>query len=152
MPARPKSSDTPAPPCAWIAQSITLSAMLGAATLIIAISLRATLLPTVSIMYAAFSTSSRACSMPMRDSAMRSRVTVCSAIGLPNATRRLTRRHMASSARSATPMTRMQWWIRPGPRRPCAISNPRPSPRIMLDTDTRTSSNSTSPCPCGASS
>jgi hypothetical protein len=22
----------------------------------------------------------------------------------------------------------MQWWMRPGPRRPCAISKPRPSP------------------------
>ena len=131
---------------------MTRSAMFGAATLIIAISFRAALLPTVSIMYAAFSTSRRACSMPMRASAMRSSVTVCSAIGLPKATRRLTRRHMASRARSATPITRMQWWIRPGPRRPWAISKPRPSPRIMFDAGTRTFSNSTSPWPCGASS
>src|SRR5262249_30170245 len=35
--ARPKSVVTPAPPCAWIAQSMTLSAMFGAATLIAAI-------------------------------------------------------------------------------------------------------------------
>ena len=48
--ARPKSSDTPAPPCAWIAQSITSASIFGAATLIIAISARASLLPTVSIM------------------------------------------------------------------------------------------------------
>jgi hypothetical protein len=40
----------PPPPCTWIAQSITWQAMLGAATLIMAISLAATLLPTVSIM------------------------------------------------------------------------------------------------------
>ena len=25
-------------------------------------------------------------------------------------------------------MARMQWWIRPGPSRPCAISKPRPGP------------------------
>ena len=42
--------------------------------------------------------------MSMRDSAMRSSVTVCSAIGLPKATRVLTRLHIASSARSATPI------------------------------------------------
>ena len=65
--------------------------MFGATTLIIAISARAALLPTVSIMCAAFSVSSRACSISMRDSAIRSRVTPCSAIGLPNATRVLTR-------------------------------------------------------------
>ena len=61
--------------------------MFGAATLIIAISLCAALLPTVSIIHAACSTSSRAWSISMRDSAMRSRVTPCSASGLPNATR-----------------------------------------------------------------
>ena len=42
--------DTPAPPWAWIAQSITFNAMFGATTLIIAISARAALLPAVSIM------------------------------------------------------------------------------------------------------
>ena len=36
-------------------------------------------------------------------------------------------------------MARMQWWRRPGPNRPCAISNPRPSPSSMLLTGTRTS-------------
>jgi len=40
----------PPPPKAWIAQSMTLHAMLGTATLIMAISFRAALLPTVSIM------------------------------------------------------------------------------------------------------
>ena len=54
------------------------SAMFGAFTLIIAISARATLLPTVSIMYAAFSVSRRAHSISMRASAMRSSQTECS--------------------------------------------------------------------------
>jgi hypothetical protein len=83
------ASDTPPPPCAWIAQSITCCAMFGATILIIAISARAALLPTVSIIDAALSVSSRACSMRQRDSAMRSCQTDCSDTGLPNATRGL---------------------------------------------------------------
>ena len=35
---------------------------------------------------------------------------------------------MSSSDLSAMPMILMQWWILPGPKRPWAISNPRPSP------------------------
>ena len=42
--------EMPAPPWACIAQSMIWQAMFGAITLIIAISARATLLPTVSIM------------------------------------------------------------------------------------------------------
>ena len=91
-----------------MAQSITCNAMFGAATLIIAISARAALLPTVSIMCAALSVSSRACSMRIRASAMRSNVTVRSDTGLPNAVRDLARTHIFSSARSAWPMSRMQ--------------------------------------------
>src|SRR5881409_2108223 len=72
--------------------------------------------------------------------------------GLPKATRFIARLHMSSSARSATPIWRMQWWMRPGPRRPWAISKPRPSPSSMFDAGTRTFSNRTSPWPCGASS
>eukprot|EP01139_Manchomonas_bermudensis_P008366 Amastigsp_a187915_2.p3 type:complete len:150 gc:universal Amastigsp_a187915_2:371-820(+) len=41
--------------------------------------------------------------------------------------------------------------MRPGPRRPCAISNPRPSPRSIALAGTRTFSNAISMCPCGAS-
>ena len=37
-----------------------------------------------------------------------------------------------SSARCAQPIRRMQWWMRPGPSRPCAISKPRPSPSRTL--------------------
>ncbi len=37
-------------------------------------------------------------------------------------------------------MTRMQWCRRPGPRRPCAISKPRPRPSSRLAAGTRTRS------------
>src|SRR6516162_10935099 len=47
--------ETPAAPCAWMARSNTCKAVRGATTLIIAISVRASLLPTVSIMKAALS-------------------------------------------------------------------------------------------------
>ena len=36
---------------------------------------------------------------------------------LPNAWRVVERRIIISKARSATPIERMQWWIRPGPKR-----------------------------------
>src|SRR5262249_21496383 len=49
-----------------MARSRTRSVMFGATTLIIAISPCATLFPTVSISYAAWSVSSRACSISMR--------------------------------------------------------------------------------------
>ena len=126
--------------------------MFGATTLIIAISARAALLPAMSIVCAAFSVSSRAWSIMQRDSAMRSCQTDCSASGLPNAMRACRRSTIISSARSAAPMERMQWWMRPGPRRPWAISKPRPSPSSMFATGTRTLSSSTSMWPCGASS
>ena len=58
--ARKVSWLTPAAPCAWIARSSTRSATFGATTLIIAISARAALLPTVSIKCAARIVSSRA--------------------------------------------------------------------------------------------
>jgi hypothetical protein len=86
----------------------TRNAVFGATTLIMAISARAALFPTVSIMYAAFRVSSRACSISIRDFAISARIVPCSAIGFPKATRDCTRRHIASSARSAAPMHRMQ--------------------------------------------
>ena len=46
-----------------------------------------------------------------------------------------------SSALSAEPIILMQWWTRPGPSRPWAISKPRPSPSRMLSAATRTLSN-----------
>src|ERR1043166_3128014 len=128
--ATPKSSDTPPPPCTCSAQSITWQATLGASTLIIAISFFADLLPTLSIFQAAFRTMSRAESIMMRACAMRSRVTPWSATDFPKAILSLARRHIFSSATSAWPMRRMQWWMRPGPRRPCATSKPRPAPLL----------------------
>src|SRR5438128_1684127 len=63
-----------------MARSTSFCAIFGATTLIIAISLRAALLPTVSIMWAACNVSSRAWSISMRDSAIHWRVTPCSAM------------------------------------------------------------------------
>ena len=44
-----------------------------------------------------------------------------------------------SKARRDCPNHRMQWWIRPGPSRCCASTNPDPSTPIRLSTGTRTS-------------
>ena len=57
--------------------------MFGATTLIMAISARASLLPTVSIMWAAFMVSSRACSISIREVAISARMVPCSAKGFP---------------------------------------------------------------------
>ena len=113
----------------------------GVAILMAWISVCAALLPTVSISQAALSTSSRSCSTRTRDSAIQSLITPCSASGLPKATRASARAHISSIARSATPIERMQWWIRPGPSRACAIANPSPSAAIRLAAGTRTSLN-----------
>mmetsp|Transcript_11058 Transcript_11058/g.35035 ORF Transcript_11058/g.35035 Transcript_11058/m.35035 type:complete len:335 (-) Transcript_11058:24-1028(-) len=74
----------------------------------------------------------------MRASAMACFTASFSASRAPKAFRRCARSTMEASACSATPSERMQWWMRPGPSLPCAISKPRPSPRIMLDLGTRT--------------
>ena len=55
---------------------------------------------------------------------------------------------MSASARSAMPMARMQWWIRPGPSRAWAIMKPSPSPASRLLAGTRTSVNRSSEWPC----
>ena len=102
------SSDTPAPPNAWMASSMMRSAMIGAATLIIAISPCAALFPARSIMSAALRQRSRVISMSMRALATRSSHTDCSAMVLPNAVRDISRFTIASSASSAAPMVRMQ--------------------------------------------
>ena len=104
-----KSWLMPPAPWAWMALSITHSAIAGVTILMAWISRCAPLLPTVSISQAVFSTSSRACSIRTRDSAIQSWITPCSASGLPNAVRLLTRWHIIASARSAAPIWRMQW-------------------------------------------
>ncbi len=146
------SPETPAPPKAWMARSRTRRVALGATTLIWAISDFASLLPTLSIMSAALRVRSLDCSISILESAIHSMITPCSESGLPNASLFLTRSHISSSALSATPIWRMQWWMRPGPSLPCAMAKPLPSPHKMFSTGTRTSSKEISACPCGASS
>ena len=54
--------------------------------------------------------------------------------------------------RLGRPISRMQWWMRPGPSRPWAISKPRPgSGDDRVRRGSRTSVNVTSPCPNGSS-
>ena len=74
-------------------------------------------------------------------------MTPCSASGLPKATRAEARSHISVMARSASPIDRMQWWMRPGPRRAWAIAKPSPSPAIRLVAGTRTSVNRSSAWP-----
>ena len=51
-----------------------------------------------------------------------------------------TRRHIASSARSATPMSRMQWWMRPGAEAVPARSRSRALRRAACSTPARVTS------------
>ena len=74
--------------------------------------------PCVSIAQAAFRQSSRAISMLMRASAMMSGLAPSRASFCPNALRAAPRRHMASSARSAWPIARMQSVDASGPEPP----------------------------------
>ncbi len=83
----------------------------------------------------------------MRLSAIHSWITPWCESGPPNAWRSRTRTVMSSSARSAAPMQRMQWWMRPGPRRACAMAKPPPSSPSTLVTGTRTSRKVISQCP-----
>ena len=69
---------------------------------------------------------------------------------LPKALRDRPRSTIKSSAFSAAPMLRMQWWMRPGPNRSCEISKPRPSPSSMLSLGTRTLLKLMCMWPCGA--
>ena len=93
--------------------------MFGATTLIIAISACAALLPTVSIIQAAFSVSSRACSISHArlGDALADHALLGERLAERDA-RSDARWHISSSARSARPIRRMQWWMRPGPEPP----------------------------------
>ena len=117
-------------------------------TLMAAISDRAPLAPTLSIRSAVLRTMSRAWSISIRDSAICSRTTPWRAISWPKATRDTARSHISFRARSAAPIARMQWWMRPGPSRAWAIMKPSPSLLMRLLAGTRTSVKRTSPCPC----
>ena len=148
MAASGVSSEMPAPPCTWMARSMTFVAARGQATLAIETRCLAALLPCASITAQAFWHSSRAWSISSRDSATCCWSMPWSASGPPNATRELARATIIASARSAAPSARMQWWIRPGPSRAWAAANPPPSSPSTLATGTRTPSNRTSACPC----
>ena len=91
------------------------------------ISTRASRCPCRSIFQAACNTIRRAASIEARDSAIHC-WTVCRvASGLPGAISRSAEcRHIISKARSQMPIQRMQWWMRPGPSRSCAMTNPAP--------------------------
>ena len=89
--------------------------------------------------------------MSIRALEMISRLPPSCTRGLPKASRVRPRVTIRSSAFSAWPMARMQWWIRPGPRRSWLISKPRPSPSSMFDAGTRTLSKMMCMWPCGAS-
>ena len=119
--------------------------MFGTATLIPEISVAAALLPTVSIRCAVRKTYSRAMSISIRDSAIQSWISPFWATREPNVERLIARLIISSRARSATPIVRMQWWIRPGPRRACEIANPPPSSPSRWSAGTRAFSNSTCP-------
>ena len=113
--------------------------MFGTATLMPEISVAADLLPTVSIRWAVRSTYSRAMSISMRDSAIQSWMSPFWATSVPNVgALAASARPCSSSARSATPIARMQWWMRPGPRRACEMAKPPPSSPSRLSTGTRT--------------
>ena len=106
----------------------------------------------VSMALAARSTMSRQASISMRAREITSTFLPSWAIFFPKASRDKPRLTIISNAASAAPMDLMQWWMRPGPRRSCEISKPRPSPRRMLAFGTRTLSRWMCMCPWGASS
>jgi len=105
---------------------------------IVEISTRASRCPTRSIFQAACRTISLAASISARLSAIHC-CTVCRvANGLPGASSRSAAcRHIISNARSQMPIQRMQWWIRPGPRRSCASAKPAPRPPSRFSFGTR---------------
>ena len=135
-----KSWVTPAAPNDCTAWSTTREASSAVSTLMAEISILAPLLPTVSISQAVFRTRRRVCSISIRASAIHWRITPWSITGLPKATRPAVRSTIIDSARSATPIARMAWWIRPGPRRAWATAKPEPSSPSSAETGTRTSS------------
>jgi hypothetical protein len=123
-----------------MARSITQVATAGAATLIAETSMRAPRLPTVSMSQAVLSTSRRTCSIFTRASEIQLWTTPWSTIGRPKVDREAVRRQSISSARSAIPIARIAWWMRPGPSRSCASRNPSPSSPSRFAAGTRTSS------------
>ena len=146
-----QSSETPAPPKSWIARSITVRGEPGRDHLDRR-DLEARALVADGVHQPRRLQREQARLLDLDAATRRSAPgsTPWSASGLPNATRICARLHISSSARSAMPIARMQWWMRPGPSRACAIANPPPSSPSMFSFGTRTFSNSVSqwPPPC----
>ena len=104
-----------------------------------AISSRAAAGPSRSIFQAACRVIRRAADISASESATQF-CTVCfSASVEPKAWRETARSQSMSKARRDWPSQRMQWWMRPGPRRAWARAKPSPSRPIRLATGTRTS-------------
>src|SRR5205814_1764137 len=89
---------------------------------------------------AAIRVSRRACSTSMRDFATKSWTNCLSASLPPKVSREFARLHIISMARSAVPIARMQWWMRPGPSRSWAITKPAWRGPSRLASGTRQSS------------
>mmetsp|Transcript_17396 Transcript_17396/g.51893 ORF Transcript_17396/g.51893 Transcript_17396/m.51893 type:complete len:220 (+) Transcript_17396:240-899(+) len=148
------SEQTPMAPWSWMAWSATFWSTLGTKALTMDSRWRVSgsVLPRSSMSCAASLTKCRAASMSQRARATSSRTVSRAARGLPKATRLSARSHVSVSARSAWPMARMQWWMRPGPSLRCAISKPLPGAQSTEDLGMRMSSNVSSMWPLGASS
>jgi hypothetical protein len=129
----------PSAPCTWMARSSTRSSTPATKNLMSEICSRASYSPFWSMVQAARSTIRRAASISARLSAIHA----CTICLVPSALpgwicRAAARAHMSSKARSQMPIQRMQWWMRPGPSRSCAMRKPAPSLPSRLATGTRT--------------
>ena len=108
------------------------------ATLHAAISRRALCPPTWSMTHAACITISRNWCSSSHESATYS-CTICFDASTEPCVCRLTARsHIMSIAFWQTPTVRIAWWMRPPPRRVCAITNAWPAPPSTLSAGTRT--------------
>ena len=133
------SFDTPSEPCRCIARNAMSVSTLGVITFTAAISLRAFAPPTWSITHAACSTMSRNWCSSIHESATYS-CTICFfASSAPCVERDSTRSPIMSIARWHIPTVRIAWWMRPPPRRVCAITNAWPGPPSTFSSGTRTS-------------
>ena len=122
----------PRPPCTWIARSITSCSTRAAKNLISETSTRAS--SPSSSRCAAWSVISRHAWMSAADSAIQFWTVCFSASGSPNALRSSEYEHISSNARCIWPSHRMTWWIRPGPRRFCAMRKPSPGSPSTFET------------------
>jgi hypothetical protein len=114
----------PAAPCIWMAWSMIWQQRSGTMAFTALTHTRASALPRVSIALAASAPSGAWPRSRCGPGEMTSMFLPRFASFLPKASRLMPRSTIISMARSAAPMERMQWWMRPGPRRTCEISKP----------------------------